>query len=827
LYRLQKLVRRNRLVFLFGMTAALALIAGIVLTGRDAALTRRGAQVERALRERAELAKADAEAANQRLTRSLFIREWDDAERLLQQGKVGSALTWFARVVRTHPDDVAARTRLLSILTERSFALPVGPPFLHGASVNSALLTGDGSHLVTACGDRRVRIWSLGSENAPRILAENFSDPAITVVSPGDRVLVEDSASLSLWDLNGTRLTGITIPAHTHARGLVSTTPDGRFVMLNAKEAWQVWDATELKPVGLPLALRDRHPAAGNGRFFFGIEGLVIAGWEVFSGKKVWDAKFTDPAGVSELMGAALDQRNKRLLVNRWTPSGGASELSIWKLDPQGLPSGSTPSQVITARSRISAQTFSDDRLYVGDTEGSVGWVNPEAPKGPVERLNCEHEGSINSIDCGRNGRTLATASADGTAKLWDVRMRSPEPRIYTNAVACWDAKFSPDSSWFVTGGVGAAEIRETATGSLRHRLPFDGLIVHLDVSRDGRRIVACGEFGEACVWDAQSGLPVIQPIHTAPGDYGVFSPDGRWFCLLISDSTARVYETETGRPVGPVMTNYSRTVSALFTRDGRRLITATVSGRLEFWSLPEGIRMDPEFRHKDVIWTTVFSPDERLLLTASSDRTAALWETETGRFLREFRHDQQVLTAAFSPDARRILTGDGSRRARIWDAATGQPLFELMTHPGSVWHGEFSADGRLILTGDDEGTARLWDGTTGLPLSGWVKNGVSLKRTHLSPDGKWAFSAAQDGRVRVWPVLSSPPPAPGWLPELAEALAGRRLKDDGALEQVAPEHWFALNKWLGASTADDLYARWAKWFLVERMKDKPLLFVP
>jgi WD40 repeat protein len=153
--------------------------------------------------------------------------------------------------------------------------------------------------------------------------------------------------------------------------------------------------------------------------------------------------------------------------------------------------------------------------------------------------------------------------------------------------------------------------------------------------------------------------------------------------------------------------------------------------------------------------------------------------------------------------------------------------LNELMTHPGSVWHGEFSADGKLILTGDDAGNARLWDGTTGLPLAGWARNGVSLKRTHLSPDGKWALSAAEDGRVRVWPVLYASLPAPTWLPKVAEALAGRRLRDDGALEQVPPERWFALNEWLAASTADDLYSRWAKWFLVERMKEKPLLFVP
>src|SRR6266567_2155503 len=74
-------------------------------------------------------------------------------------------------------------------------------------------------------------------------------------------------------------------------------------------------------------------------------------------------------------------------------------------------------------------------------------------------------------------------------------------------------------------------------------------------------------------------------------------------------------------------------------------------SGELEFWSVPEGTRLERSVRHKDVIWTTRFSPDERLLLTASRDRTAALWEAETGRLVREFRHEQQVLTAAFSPD--------------------------------------------------------------------------------------------------------------------------------------------------------------------------------
>src|SRR5262245_14779521 len=117
------------------------------------------------------------------------------------------------------------------------------------------------------------------------------------------------------------------------------------------------------------------------------------------------------------------------------------------------------------------------------------------------------------------------------------------------------------------------------------------------------------------------------------------------------------------------------------------------------------------------------------------------------------------------------------------------------MLHPGSVWFGEFSADGRVILTGDDAGNARLWDATSGLPLSEWVKNGPSLKRAHLSPDGKWALSAAETGTVRVWSVLLGGRTAPAWLPELAESLAGRRLRDDATLEHVPAEQCLALTR--------------------------------
>ena len=64
-------------------------------------------------------------------------------------------------------------------------------------------------------------------------------------------------------------------------------------------------------------------------------------------------------------------------------------------------------------------------------------------------------------------------------------------------------------------------------------------------------------------------------------------------------------------------------------------------------------------------------------------------------------------------------------------------------------------------------------------------------------------------------------------VPELAEALAGRRLRKDGAPEIVPAERWPELDASLNSLEGDDFYSRFARWFCVDRMKENPPAFVP
>ena len=125
---------------------------------------------------------------------------------------------------------------------------------------------------------------------------------------------------------------------------------------------------------------------------------------------------------------------HRRLVLDRRAASAGVNELSVWNLKSEtgGLLRPSSPSLTVSARLRsgISELAFSPsgDRLFV---EGSLGCVNLAA--GELETLSGEHDGRIWFLSFPGNGQRLATASADGTARLWDVRIRSPEPRIWTN----------------------------------------------------------------------------------------------------------------------------------------------------------------------------------------------------------------------------------------------------------------------------------------------------------------------------------------------------------------------------------------------------------
>jgi WD40 repeat protein len=180
-------------------------------------------------------------------------------------------------------------------------------------------------------------------------------------------------------------------------------------------------------------------------------------------------------------------------------------------------------------------------------------------------------------------------------------------------------------------------------------------------------------------------------------------------------------------------------------------------------------------------------------------------------------QHDSSVRVAIFSPDGKRIVTGSKVRAARIWDAHTGQALTEPMMHNDAIRCATFSSDGSRVAIGSADKTARVWDAMSGQPLTEPLLHDGEVVGVEFSPDGRRMATASGDGRVRLWDVPPVPVPVPTWLPELAEAIAGRRWESNRTVVTVPLTEVVALRKQLTTSISTDFHTRWAQWFFGDR----------
>ena len=131
---------------------------------------------------------------------------------------------------------------------------------------------------------------------------------------------------------------------------------------------------------------------------------------------------------------------------------------------------------------------------------------------------------------------------------------------------------------------------------------------------------------------------------------------------------------------------------------------------------------------------TARFSRDGRRIATASGDGTARVWDVATGRLIHTLRsHEQPVRDVDFSPDGRFLLSAGDDTRALLWDLTTGRVVGIFGGHDGGVRRARFSADGRKVLTVPESGAAAVFACDACEPLDELVELARRLVPRRLS----------------------------------------------------------------------------------------------
>lgn len=99
--------------------------------------------------------------------------------------------------------------------------------------------------------------------------------------------------------------------------------------------------------------------------------------------------------------------------------------------------------------------------------------------------------------------------------------------------------------------------------------------------------------------------------------------------------------------------------------------------------------------------------------------------------------HSGLIGAIAFSPDSKLMASASRDDTVRVWDAATGVPLQTLKSSSGESCAVAFSPDGAVVASTSDDWSVQLWDAVTGVAVRALKGHSDEICDIAFSPDGK------------------------------------------------------------------------------------------
>ena len=651
----------------------------------------------------------------------------------------------------------------------------------HTGAVQSVRYSKAGDLLVSASRDNSVKVWDVEAGQSLKTFRGHFGEVRAVDISSDTKTVVSGSKDgrAIAWNiadyqeirvLNGRQLTG-----HSNAILSASFSSDGTEVVTASQDQTsRIWKTSSGE---LLQTLAEGHQfLASDGIFIHDGKILITSAaddsvrfWDVASGAERFSL---NEIGWSATIAVSPDER--------WLATGSRDQtVKLWDLNKllgdasfatEGTPDRSIEPaiQLEGHQGRVTSLTFSpvENHLVSCDVNGRcILWnVSSREEIWSVKHHTRRVSDSAYTLD----GKEILTASFDNTVGRMDAKTGAEiAEKIFKQGAPVIKLALSPNGQRAVTVSQSvendkqASELRfwDVASGDLlQSHAPSEFAVSHVCFFPSENRVLAVCDDNSVRVIAVDEDSSTVQ-IDEKILDFNLiggtvwsvsFDPSGKSI-LTLGGSNVRLWDLGSRREKISFRP-HSTVADACFSPDGKLIATASWDRSIKIWNRETGQVVSKVIGSDSSLNSIDFHPEGTHLLTASDDATATLWEIESGRMVLSFEgHTDRISDAMFSTSGDQILTVSADRTARVWDAETTKTIQIFEGHEWAILAGGFSPDSTRIVTAGEDNKVRIWDITTGEQIGIGEGHTAAVTSVCFSPDGERIFSASADGSAKVW----------------------------------------------------------------------------